>query len=144
MSFLFCMILDNTGMLDNLFCVIVLYYVYEYCFFVSDDVIVSLLTALPPSKATLRNVFEKAIDLPYLCDRLHIPDDKRDVDSAIEYYAQDTDQMKMRKMIFWLDYMGDTALADSVMEFAEPPAGMATKYSREHNTSLACNVCVCL
>ena len=34
--------------------------------------------------------------------------------------------MKMRKMIFRLDMIGDTALADSLMEYAEPPAGMAT------------------
>ena len=105
--------------------------VYEYCIFVSDDVIVSLLTALPPSKATLRNVFENTSDLDRLCSWLPIiPGDKRDVDSAVEYYAQDTDQMKMRKMIYWLDWIGDTALADSVMEFAEPPAGMATQYNK--------------
>ena len=118
--------------------------VYEYCIFVSDDVIVSLLTALPPSKATLRNVFENTRYLNALCSWLGIPRDKRDVDSAVEYFAQDTDQMKMRRMIYQLDRMEDTALADSVMEFAEPPAGMATQYNREHNTSLACNMCVCL
>ena len=118
--------------------------VYEYWIFVSDDVIVSLLTALPPSKATLRNVFENTRNLNHLCYWLHIPDDKRDVDSAVEYFAQDTDQMKMRNMIWELDNMGHTTLADSVMEFAEPPAGMATQYNREHNTSLACNMCVCL
>ena len=27
-------------------------------------------------------------------------------------------------MVYWLDIIGDTALADSVMECAEPPAGM--------------------
>ena len=27
-------------------------------------------------------------------------------------------------MVFWLDRIGDTALADTVMECAEPPAGM--------------------
>ena len=113
-------------------------------FFVSDDVIVSLLTALPPSKAALRNVFENTRDLDRLCWRLNIPRDKRNVDSAVEYYAQDTDQMKMRKMTWELDQIGYTALADSVMEFAESPAGMATQYNREHNTSLACNMCVCL
>ena len=48
--------------------------------------------------------------------------------------------MKMRKMIWRLDCIGDTALADSVMEFAEPPAGMATQYNREYNTTLACNM----
>ena len=42
--------------------------------------------------------------------------------------------MKMRNMIWGLDSIGDTALADSVMEFAEPPAGMATQYNREHNS----------
>ena len=57
---------------------------------------------------------------------LSIPDDKRDVDSAVEYYVQSSYPMKMRKMIFNLDEIGDTALADSLMEYAEPPAGMAT------------------
>ena len=49
----------------------------------------------------------------------------------------------MRKLIFFLDKNGDTALADTVMEYAEPPAGMATQccvlycieYNREHNTA---------
>ncbi|CAI8035158.1 hypothetical protein GBAR_LOCUS19750, partial [Geodia barretti] len=81
---------------------------------------------LPPSKATLRKVFENTSALSYLCDRLSIPYDKRDVDSAVEYYVQSTDPMKMRDMIFNLDKIGDTALADSLMEYAEPPAGMAT------------------
>ena len=98
------------------------------------------LQVKPQSEMSLRTPG----NLNYLCRHLNIPRDKRDVDSAVEYYAQDTDQMKMRKMIFWLDMIGDTALADSVMEFAEPPAGMATQYNREHNTSLACNMCVCL
>ena len=30
----------------------------------------------------------------------------------------------MRKMIYWLDQRGDTTLADTVMECAEPPAGV--------------------
>ncbi|CAI8023616.1 hypothetical protein GBAR_LOCUS13777 [Geodia barretti] len=77
---------------------------------------------LPPSKTTLRKVFENASNISYLCDRLSIPDDKSDVDSAVEYYVQSTDPMKMRRMIFWLDMVGDTVLADSLMEYAEPPA----------------------
>ena len=87
----------------------------------------SLFTALPPSRATLRNVFQNTSRLSSgdiisrgLCNLLNIPDDKWDVDSATEYYSNSTDQRKMRKMIFNLDEMGDTALADSVMEFAEP------------------------
>ena len=105
----------------------------------------SLFTALPPSKATLRNVFQNTSDLSSddgLCDYLGIPLDKRDVNSATEYYSNSTDQRKMRKMIFSLDEMGDTALADSVMEFAEPPAGMATQYNREHNTASQLSYCV--
>ena len=108
----------------------------------------SLFTALPPSKATLRNVFANTSRLSGnilrlgLCDYLNIPGDKRDVDIATEYYSNSTDQRKMRKMIFRLDEMGDTALADSVMEFAEPPAGMATQYNREHNTASQLSYCV--
>ena len=86
----------------------------------------SFLAALPPSKATLRKVFKNTSDLSRLCNRLSIPDDKWDVDSAVEYYVQDTDPMNMRWMIFSLDLIGDTVLADSLMEYAEPPAGMAT------------------
>ncbi|CAI8035611.1 hypothetical protein GBAR_LOCUS19953, partial [Geodia barretti] len=77
---------------------------------------------LPPSKATIRKVFENTSDLSLLCICLSIPDDKRDVDSAVEYYVQSTDPMKMRNMIFSLDEIGETALADSLMEYAEPPA----------------------
>ena len=127
-----CVLYDVTRILDLILCHN--NKVYEYCIFVSDDVIVSLLTALPPSKATLRNVFENTSNLWNLCYYLNIPRDKRDVDSAVEYYAQDTDQMKMRKMIWELDMFGDTALADSVMEFAEPPAGMATHNTIENKT----------
>ena len=112
----------------------------------------SLFTALPPSKATLRNVFQNTSRLSTydhgyvryhgLCDYLNIPYDKWDVDSATEYYSNSTDQRKMRKMIFSLDEVGDTALADSVMEFAEPPAGMAAQYNREHNTASQLSYCV--
>ena len=86
----------------------------------------SFLAALPPNKATLRKVFENTRNLSRLCVNLSIPIDKWDVDSAVEYYVQSTDPMKMRTMIFSLDKIGDTVLADSLMEYAEPPAGMAT------------------
>ena len=86
----------------------------------------SFLAALPPSKAALRKVFENTSDLSLLCNCFFIPRDKWDVDSAVECYVQSTDPIKMRKMIFWLDRIGDTVLADSLMEYAEPPAGMAT------------------
>ena len=86
----------------------------------------SLLTVRPPSKAALRRVFENTSDLSDLCDYLSIPDDKRDVDSAVEYYIQNINPWKMRWMIWVLDMIGDTGLADSLMEYAEPPTGMAT------------------
>ena len=83
----------------------------------------SLLTALPLSKERLKNVFEKTRDLSELCDYLHIPH-KRTVSDAVEYYYQSTHPNKTRKMVFYLDYIRDTALADSVMDCAEPPPGM--------------------
>ena len=86
----------------------------------------SLLTVRPPSKAALRHVFENTSDLSDLCNSFSIPDDKRDVDSAVECYIQSTSPRKMRWMIWVLDCMGVIGLADSLMEYAEPPAGMAT------------------
>ena len=84
----------------------------------------SLLTALPLSKERLKNVFEKTRNLSELCYRLNIPGDKRTVSDAVEYYYHSTDPLKGRRMIFYLDHIGDTALADSVMDCAEPPPGM--------------------
>ena len=84
----------------------------------------SLLTALPLSKGHLKNVFENTSHLRGLCIGLSIPDDKRTVAGAVEYYIQSTQPRKGREMVYWLDDIGDTALADSVMECAEPPAGM--------------------
>ena len=52
---------------------------------------------------------------------LHIPFLKND--SAVEYYLQSRDQRKVRNLIFQLDMMEETALADTIMEYAEPPAG---------------------
>ena len=83
----------------------------------------SLLTALPLSEGHLKNVFQNTSDLGRLCSWLNIPDDKRTAAGAVEYYRRSTQPRKGRKMVFWLDHIGDTALADSVMECAEPPAG---------------------
>ena len=67
-------------------------------------------------------MFENTTALHRLCYGLFIY--KWDVDSAVEYYARSTDPVKMRMMIFLLDNIGDTALAESLMDYAEPPAGM--------------------
>ena len=85
----------------------------------------SLPTALPLTPEKTRYVFENTSDLGYLGLRLNIPGDKRNnAASASEHFIQSTEPMKVRKMIFYLDGNGDTALADTVMECAEPPAGM--------------------
>lgn len=88
-----------------------------------------LFIALPLSPDRLRNVFEKSKDLWTLCVRLKIPDDKRnDAESATQYYSQSKALRKARKMIFWLDKIGETDLAETVMECAEPPVGMCIFY----------------
>ena len=92
----------------------------------------SLLTALPLSEGHLKNVFENTRDLSYLCSDLHIPPDKRTPGDAVEYCIRSTQPKKGRKMVFYLDVIGDTALADSVMECAEPPAGMCIFYRKEN------------
>ena len=79
-------------------------------------------------------MFENTSNLHYLCAYLSIPDDKWDVDSAVEYYIQSTHPRKMRMMIWKLDVIGETGLADSLMEYAEPPAGMATVHSLSLST----------
>ena len=85
----------------------------------------SLPTALPLTPEKARNIFENTSDLWELCSDLNIPHDKRDnAVSASEHFIRSTKPMKVREMIWSLDWDGDTALADTVMECAEPPAGM--------------------
>ena len=85
----------------------------------------SLPTALPLTPEKARYLFQKTSNLGFLFSRLNLPDDKRNnAASASEHFIQSTEPMKVRKMVFWLDVNGDTALADTVMECAEPPAGM--------------------
>ena len=85
----------------------------------------SLLTALPLTPEKARNVFKNTKNLGDLYSLLNIPYDKwNNAASANEHLIQSTEPMKVRKMIWSLDVIGDTALADTVMECAEPPAGM--------------------
>ena len=92
---------------------------------IGDDVIMYLLTAPHLSRNGLRNVFMNTSNLCYLCNSLSIPDDKRnDAITIADHYYQRTWPRKVRDLIFELDWIGDTALADSVMDCAEPPAGM--------------------
>ena len=84
----------------------------------------SLLTEHPLSEDRLKNIFKNTTDLYNLCSNLSLPYDKRNVAGAVE--SMSGDPMKGRKMIFYLDRIGDTSLADSVMDCAEPPAGICT------------------
>ena len=63
--------------------------------------------------------------LSELCNWLSIPHDKsNDAITAADHYYQSTRPRKVRWLIYQLDMIRDTALADSVMDCAEPPAGM--------------------
>ena len=75
-------------------------------------------------QVTSKDVFKNTSSLDTLCFNLKIPRDKWNASSAVEYYGQSADPRKWRKLIFYLDVIGDTALADSVMECAEPLEGM--------------------
>ena len=71
-------------------------------------------------------MFLSTSNLGDLCLHLNIPGDKRnDAASAAEYYDQVTLPRKVRSIIFFLDFIGDITLADSIMDYAEPPAGKA-------------------
>ena len=85
----------------------------------------SLPTALPLTPEKGRYVFKNTSNLGGFCSLLNIPSDKwNNAASASEHFMQSKQPMKVRNMIWSLDVNGDTALADTVMECAEPPAGM--------------------
>ena len=84
----------------------------------------SLPTAITLSHRHIKIVFDNTTDLDRLSRNLHIPSDKRNPASAADYYKNSTEPRKARSLVYWLDYVGDTSLAESVMECAEPPAGM--------------------
>ena len=67
-----------------------------------------------------------------LCSHLGIPENiwsNASAASAAEYYVHHIRRpRRVRKMIYILDnLMEETGLADSVMECAEPPAGVCVK-----------------
>ena len=86
----------------------------------------SLPTVVPLTTGHVTRVMEKTKYLNDLCSHLNIPEDKSgSAASAAEHYVHhNTRSNKVRVMIFWLDYMEEPGLADSVMECAEPPAGV--------------------
>ena len=86
----------------------------------------SLLTATPFTVDNVRPIFEKTRDLKGLCYELFIPPDKRtNAATAAEWYVNHPRGARTwRRMIWGLDRTGDTSLADSIMDRAEPPAGV--------------------
>ena len=87
----------------------------------------SLPTVVPLTTGHVTRVMEKTKNFNELCNRLNIPYDKRgSAASAAEHYVHHSTWLnKVRMMIFYLDYyMKEPGLADSVMECAEPPAGV--------------------
>ena len=87
----------------------------------------SLLTVTPFTMDNVRLIFEKTRNLQELCVNLGIyhliPRDKRgDAAAAAEFCV--TQRRNWRRIIWNLDGIGDTALAESIMDRAEPPAGV--------------------
>ena len=84
-------------------------------------------TVVPLTTGHVTRVMEKTKHLNLLCINLSITKDKRgSAASAAEHYVHhSTEPNKVRWMIFCLDhFMKEPGLADSVMECAEPPAGV--------------------
>lgn len=82
-----------------------------------------LVTAPSLDKTKVKNIFLNTNHLDELCQLLNIPEGKRNVDDAVEHFIQSTEPRKVRQMVWELDSFGSTALAESVMDYAEPPAG---------------------
>ena len=90
----------------------------------------SLLTVVPFTVENVRPILEKTSNLDRLCPLLGIPDNKcDDAATAADYFVNHATQRKSWKMIiYWLDHIGDTDVAESIMENAEPSAGVWTVY----------------
>ena len=90
----------------------------------------SFLTVVPITVENVRPVLEKTSNLYRLCDNLLIPDNKcDDAATAADYFVNHVTQYKSWKWIIWeLDRIGDTDVAESIMENAEPSAGVWTVY----------------
>ena len=82
--------------------------------------IISLLTALDD----IKSAFTNTKDLNKLCFYLSVPQDKRNAVDALKFFLKWNHPRKVRKLVFYLDYIGDTTLANSVMNYAELPSGI--------------------
>ena len=82
---------------------------------------------------SVREVFKNTSDLSLLCAYLIIPLDKwSDAATAAEYYVNHSRKYRRGRRIIWgLDEIGDTALADSIMSCVEPSTGMWSVYMND-------------
>ena len=90
----------------------------------------SLLTVVPFTVENVRPVLEKTSNLNDLCLYLDIRDNKRDdAATAADYFVNhDMQRRSWKWIIFLLDHIGDTDVAESIMVNAEPSAGVWTVY----------------
>ena len=93
----------------------------------------SLLTVIPLTVDSVREIFKNTSYLRRLYFFLDIPDDKSsDAATAAEYYVNHSRVHTRGRWIIWgLDQIGDTALADSIMSCAEPSTGMWSVYMND-------------
>ena len=93
----------------------------------------SPLTVTPLTVDSVKEVFKNTRFLNGLHSWLSIPHDKRsDVATAAEYYVNHSRVYRRGRQIIWcLDQIGDTVLADSIMSCAEPSTGMLSVYMND-------------
>ena len=93
----------------------------------------SLLTVVPFTVENVRPVLEKTRNHHNLCHYLLIPVNKRDdAATAADYFVNHATQRRSWKWIIWdFDRIGDTDVAESIMENAEPSpvCGLCTLYN---------------
>ena len=93
----------------------------------------SLLTVTPLTVDSVREIFKNTSNLRGLTSWLGIPHDRTsDAATAAEYYVNHSRRYRKGRWIIWyLDQIGDTALADSIMSCAEPSTGMLSVYMND-------------
>ena len=93
----------------------------------------SLLTVTPLTVDSVTEVFKNTRSLSLLFSVINSPCDKwSDAAAAAEYYVNHSRVYRRGRRIIWgLDGIGDTALADSIMSCAEPGTGMWSVYMND-------------
>ena len=90
----------------------------------------SLLAVVPITVENVRPVLEKTRNRKKLCSLFGIPANNcDDAATAADYFVNHVTQYKRWKwIIYFLDSIGDTDVAQSIMKYAEPSAGVLTVY----------------